>query len=152
MSVINRIKKIARDINTPFLEQTASQAMVNQHLVVKHKSLSIPTEDDEMFQATNIEKGKGHVGRSLDKTEPTSSDADVSPENLPSVTVADDKKATSQVASMFHALATKRGILKAKIATGENTTDAAKSLMSVHARMANVKGLGDTLKRFEGKE
>lgn len=151
MSALNRIKKIARDINTPFLEQTASQAMVSQHAIVKHK-LSIPTEDDEMFQATNIEKGKGHVNRDLDKSEPTSSDADVSPSNLPSVTVADDKKATANVASMFHALATKRGIIKAKIASGDNTTDAAKSLMAVHARMANVQGLGDTVKRFEGKE
>lgn len=150
-STFNRIKKIATDINAPIMERTASQAMVQQHVIVKHK-LSIPAEDDDMFQATNIEKGKGHVGRPLDKTEPTTSDADVGPDNLPSVTVADDKKASAQVASMFHSLAVRRGIVKAKIASGENTTEAAKTLMGLNARMANVDGLSQTIKRFEGTE
>lgn len=152
MSAFNRIKNIAKDINTPILEMTASQAMVNQHLVIQHKSLSIPTEDDELFKATNIEKGVGHVNRGLDKTEPTTSDADVGPDNLPPTVDADDKKASVQVAQMFHALATRRGIAKANIANGKNTTEAAQTLMSVNARMAQIKGLGDTIKRFEGSE
>lgn len=152
MSVLNRLKKIAKDINSPILENTASHAMINQHLVIQHKSLSIPTEDDDLFKAANIEQGQGHVNRDLDQTEPSSSTADVSPENLPPVTVADDKKASQQVASMFHALATRRGIAKAKITSGDNPTEAAKTLMGLNARMAQIKGLGDTIKRFEGAE
>lgn len=149
MSTLNRIKKIARDVNGPILENWTS--FVNQHSIVKHTGLSIPTENDEVFNASNIEKGEGHVKRHADKTDATPVKGDVSPENGPSVTVADDKKASAKVAAMFHALATKRGILKAKLASEENNTEAAQSLMSVNARMANVQKLGDTVKRFGGE-
>lgn len=149
MSTLNRIKKIAKDINGPILENYS--AFMDQHKIVKHTGLSIPTENDEVFNATNIEKGKGHVNRDLDNTGSSSSSIDVKPDNLPPVTVADDKKASAKVAAMFHALATKRGILKAKLATEHNNTEAAQSLIDVNSRMANLQKLSDTVKRFGGE-
>lgn len=148
MNALERIKKIGRDKNGPILENTAQHAAINAHLVVNHKGLSIPTEDDNVFNAANIEKGIGHVNRTADLPARPDSDQEVSSAAMPPSTDADDKKSTATVATMFHSLATRRGLVKTQIAKGDKSPEAMEKLMGLNARMANVSKLEDTIKRF----
>lgn len=150
MNALDRIKKIAREKNGPILENTSQHAAINAHLVVNHKGLSIPTEDDDMFKATNIEKGVGHVNRSADVPAQPDSEADVSPANTPPTTDANDKTSSATTATMFQSLAVRRGMAKAQIAKGDSSPETMEKLMGLNARMANVSLAADTLKRFGG--
>lgn len=63
-SVLNRIKKIGSSKNAPLMENffpTSASDLIfwNAHVVVKHKELSEPTKDDDLFQATNIGNQQG---------------------------------------------------------------------------------------------
>lgn len=147
---VDRLKKIGSRVNGPILENYGPRAdahAIAMHNIVKHK-LSIPTEDDNVFSATEMEKG-GHKNREADVQKSTSDSADVNPTNLPPVTDANDKTASAKVAKMFHSLATRRGQVQAKMSGGDDSTETATKLMSIHARLHNVKGLQNTIKTFE---
>jgi hypothetical protein len=93
MNTLARIKSIAKTVNEELMEtyvprSQAEMDFYNTHTIVKYKDL-VPgvTDNDKVFNATNIEKGLGHTKRSKDNTDPT-----------------DDKPATNDKSSKTKAL------------------------------------------------
>jgi hypothetical protein len=76
-SILSRVKSIAKSVNEPLMElyvprSQAEMDFYNTHTIVKYKDL-VPgvTDNDKVFNASNITKGLGHTGRSKDNTDDT---------------------------------------------------------------------------------
>jgi hypothetical protein len=75
--LLDRVKSIAKTVNAGLMEtyvprSQAEMDFYNTHTIIKYKNL-VPgvTDDDKVFNASNITKGLGHTGRSKDNTDPT---------------------------------------------------------------------------------
>lgn len=77
MKTFDRIKSISKAVNESLMElyvprSQAEMDFYNTHTIVKYKDL-VPgvTDNDKVFNASDIEKGLGHTHRSKDNTDET---------------------------------------------------------------------------------